>query len=118
MALHGLGPHFFDRWPYRPLDGRRQRHAVRSVRNQGPAMVGGALMTYRIKPLSCDPAKIKGMSERLIVSHYENNYGGAGGSPHPHPKQHPPPAFTQTAPLLIYGVQTQQPLAANFESTD
>src|SRR6266446_7149340 len=77
MALHGLGLHFFDRWPYRPLDGRRQRHAVRSVRNQGPAMVGGALMTYRIKPLSCDPAKIKGMSERLIVSHYENNYGGA-----------------------------------------
>ena len=32
-------------------------------------------MTYQIKPLSCDPAKIKGMSERLIVSHYENNYG-------------------------------------------
>jgi Fe-Mn family superoxide dismutase len=34
-------------------------------------------MTYQIKPLSCDPARIKGMSERLIVSHYENNYGGA-----------------------------------------
>jgi Fe-Mn family superoxide dismutase len=34
-------------------------------------------MSYKIKPLSCDPAKIKGMSERLIVSHYENNYGGA-----------------------------------------
>ena len=34
-------------------------------------------MPYRMKPLSCDPAKIKGMSERLIVSHYENNYGGA-----------------------------------------
>ena len=34
-------------------------------------------MTYRIKPLSCDPAKIKGMSERLIVSHYGNNYSGA-----------------------------------------
>jgi len=30
-----------------------------------------------MKPLSCDPARIKGMSERLIVSHYENNYGGA-----------------------------------------
>ena len=24
--------------------------------------VGGSLMTYQIKPLSCDPAKIKGMS--------------------------------------------------------
>jgi superoxide dismutase, Fe-Mn family len=34
-------------------------------------------MTYSIKPLSCDPARIKGMSERLIISHYENNYGGA-----------------------------------------
>ena len=34
-------------------------------------------MSYRTKPLSCDPAKIKGMSERLIISHYENNYGGA-----------------------------------------
>ncbi|WP_207803022.1 superoxide dismutase [Roseicella frigidaeris] len=30
-----------------------------------------------MKPLACDPARIKGMSERLIVSHYENNYGGA-----------------------------------------
>src|SRR5437868_5427448 len=35
------------------------------------------LMTYSMKPLGCDPARIKGMSERLIVSHYENNYGGA-----------------------------------------
>ena len=34
-------------------------------------------MTFNMKPLGCDPARIKGMSERLIVSHYENNYGGA-----------------------------------------
>ena len=34
-------------------------------------------MTYAIKPLACDPTRIKGMSEKLIVSHYENNYGGA-----------------------------------------
>lgn len=33
-------------------------------------------MTYEMKPLPCDPTAIKGMSERLIVSHYENNYGG------------------------------------------
>jgi Fe-Mn family superoxide dismutase len=30
-----------------------------------------------MKPLSCDPARINGMSEKLIISHYENNYGGA-----------------------------------------
>ncbi|HEY0525599.1 MAG TPA: Fe-Mn family superoxide dismutase [Stellaceae bacterium] len=34
-------------------------------------------MPYAMKPLACDPQRIKGMSERLIVSHYENNYGGA-----------------------------------------
>src|SRR5467141_2639375 len=34
-------------------------------------------MTYKMKPLGCDPVRIKGMSERLIISHYENNYGGA-----------------------------------------
>ena len=34
-------------------------------------------MAYEMKALSCDPSLIKGMSERLIVSHYENNYGGA-----------------------------------------
>ena len=30
-------------------------------------------MSYAMKPIGCDPARIKGMSERLIVSHYENN---------------------------------------------
>lgn len=34
-------------------------------------------MSYEIKPLACDPAKLSGLSEKLIVSHYENNYGGA-----------------------------------------
>ena len=34
-------------------------------------------MVYSIKPLACDPTRIKGMSEKLLVSHYENNYGGA-----------------------------------------
>jgi len=34
-------------------------------------------MTYNIKPLSCDPKTLKGLSEKLIVSHWENNYGGA-----------------------------------------
>src|SRR6266478_6314941 len=33
--------------------------------------------SYSMKPLACEPTKINGMSERLIISHYENNYGGA-----------------------------------------
>jgi superoxide dismutase, Fe-Mn family len=34
-------------------------------------------MAYEVKPLACDSTRIKGLSEKLIVSHYENNYGGA-----------------------------------------
>ena len=34
-------------------------------------------MTTQMKPLACDPTKLSGLSEKLIASHYENNYGGA-----------------------------------------
>ena len=34
-------------------------------------------MTYSVKPLPFDPKTIKGLSERILVSHYENNYTGA-----------------------------------------
>src|SRR5260370_14099591 len=34
-------------------------------------------MTYELKPLPFDPRAIKGLSEKILVSHYENNYIGA-----------------------------------------
>src|SRR5215469_15253014 len=34
-------------------------------------------MTYAIKPMPFDPKSIKGLSEKILVSHYENNYSGA-----------------------------------------
>jgi superoxide dismutase, Fe-Mn family len=34
-------------------------------------------MTYDAKPLPFDPKSVKGLSEKLLVSHYENNYTGA-----------------------------------------
>jgi len=34
-------------------------------------------MPYELKSLPFEPKRLKGLSERLIVSHYENNYGGA-----------------------------------------
>jgi Fe-Mn family superoxide dismutase len=32
---------------------------------------------YEIKPLPFDPKSIKGLSERILVSHHDNNYAGA-----------------------------------------
>lgn len=34
-------------------------------------------MPFELKSLSFDPAKLNGLSEKLMVSHWENNYGGA-----------------------------------------
>ena len=38
---------------------------------------GAKPVTYEPKPLSLDPKSIKGISEKVLVSHYENNYVGA-----------------------------------------
>jgi len=38
-----------------------------------PAFSGG----HEPRPLPFDPAKLRGLSERLVRSHWENNYGGA-----------------------------------------
>jgi Fe-Mn family superoxide dismutase len=38
---------------------------------------GGKPVTYSVKPLPFDPKAIKGLSEKILVSHYENNYTGA-----------------------------------------
>jgi superoxide dismutase, Fe-Mn family len=37
----------------------------------------GPRLVYEPKPLSLDPKTIKGISEKVLVSHYENNYVGA-----------------------------------------
>ena len=34
-------------------------------------------MAYQVKPMSFDPKSITGISEKVLVSHYENNYVGA-----------------------------------------
>src|SRR5258708_38457792 len=50
---------------------------------ESPALAQAAVptgvrpVTYQAKPLSLDPKAIKGISEKILVSHYENNYVGA-----------------------------------------
>ena len=39
-----------------------------------PLAYGGQ---HQVKPLPFDPAKLQGLSEKLITSHHQNNYGGA-----------------------------------------
>jgi Fe-Mn family superoxide dismutase len=44
---------------------------------QSAPQTGVKPMTYEPKLLSLDPKSIKGISEKVLVSHYENNYVGA-----------------------------------------
>jgi superoxide dismutase, Fe-Mn family len=44
---------------------------------QTAAPTGPRPVTYEPKPLSLDPKAIKGISEKVLVSHYENNYVGS-----------------------------------------
>ena len=70
-------------------------------------------MTYQMKPLSCDPARIKGMSERLIISHYENNYGGAVKRLNLIDEQLAQLEFDKAVGFLINGLKREQLIAMN-----
>jgi Fe-Mn family superoxide dismutase len=70
-------------------------------------------MPYAMKPLSCDPAHIKGMSERLIVSHYENNYGGAVGRLNLIEEKLAELDFANAAGFVINGLKREQLIAMN-----
>jgi Fe-Mn family superoxide dismutase len=70
-------------------------------------------MTFSMKPLSCDAARIKGMSERLIVSHYENNYGGAVKRLNLIEEQLAGLDFTNAPVFQINGLKREQLIAMN-----
>src|SRR5262245_51428417 len=66
-----------------------------------------------MKPLSCDPVRIKGMSERLIVSHYENNYGGAVKRLNLIDEQLAELDYANAAGFLVNGLKREQLIAMN-----
>ena len=70
-------------------------------------------MPYTIRPLSCDPSRIKGMSEKLIVSHYENNYGGAVKRLNLIEEQLAGLEFSTAPGFLLNGLKREQLIAAN-----
>ena len=70
-------------------------------------------LPYEVKPLACDPTAIKGMSERLIVSHYENNYGGAVQRLNAITKELAELDFTSAPIFVINGLKREELIAMN-----
>jgi Fe-Mn family superoxide dismutase len=70
-------------------------------------------MPYTMKPLSCDPARVKGMSERLIISHYENNYGGAVKRLNVIEEQLAALDYANAPGFLVNGLKREELIASN-----
>ena len=70
-------------------------------------------MTYAMKPLACDPKRLKGMSEQLIVSHYENNYGGAVNRLNAITAQLAELDFAKAPGFVINGLKREELIASN-----
>ncbi len=70
-------------------------------------------MAYQMKPLSCNPAKLKGLSEKLIVSHYENNYGGAVKRLNAITEQLAGLDFAKAPVFVINGLKREELIATN-----
>jgi len=71
-------------------------------------------MAYSIfKPLACDPTRIKGMSERLIVSHHENNYGGAVNRLNAITAQLAQLDFANAPGFVVNGLKREELIATN-----
>jgi superoxide dismutase, Fe-Mn family len=69
--------------------------------------------SYEIKPLSFDPKAIKGMSEKVLVSHYENNYVGAVKRLNAIATQLADLDFAKAPNFMINGLKREELVAAN-----
>src|ERR1051325_11785680 len=70
-------------------------------------------MTYEMEPLSCDPTGINGMSEKLIVSHYQNNYGGAGSRLNAITRELAALDFATAPIFVVNGLKREELIAMN-----
>ncbi|MER9296744.1 Fe-Mn family superoxide dismutase [Mesorhizobium sp. M0621] len=70
-------------------------------------------MNYEIKPLPFDPKDIKGISEKVLVSHYENNYVGAVKRLNAIGTQLAELDFAKAPVFMINGLKREELIATN-----
>ena len=70
-------------------------------------------MPYQAKPLSLDPKSITGISEKVLVSHYQNNYVGAVNRLNAVGAQLADLDFAKAPNFVINGLKREELVAAN-----
>ena len=93
--------------------------ALTASLHASPAAAQGApapavkLPPYEVKPLPLDPQKIAGMSERILVSHYENNYVGAVKRLNSIADQLATMDYEKTPGFIVNGLKREELVASN-----
>jgi superoxide dismutase, Fe-Mn family len=80
---------------------------------QGAPQGGAKPMSYQPKPLSLDPKSINGISEKVLVSHYENNYVGAVKRLNAIGMQLAELDFAKAPNFVVNGLKREELIAAN-----
>ena len=70
-------------------------------------------MRYRLAPIFCRPWLLNGLSQRLIESHYENNYGGALNRLNAITEKLESLDFSTTPGYVINGLKREELIALN-----
>jgi superoxide dismutase, Fe-Mn family len=80
---------------------------------QSNPQTGAKAMAYQPKPMSFDPKSITGISEKVLVSHYENNYVGAVKRLNAIGTQLAELDFAKAPNFVLNGLKREELIAAN-----
>jgi Fe-Mn family superoxide dismutase len=81
--------------------------------SQQGSQTGVRPVNYQPKPLSLDPKSITGISEKVLVSHYENNYVGAVKRLNAIGAQLAELDFAKAPNFVVNGLKREELIAAN-----
>jgi Fe-Mn family superoxide dismutase len=87
--------------------------AASLIERPASAQTGANPMIYEAKPLSLDPKSIKGISEKVMLSHYENNYVGAVKRLNAIGAQLAELDFAKAPNFVVNGLKREELIAAN-----
>jgi Fe-Mn family superoxide dismutase len=79
----------------------------------GNQQAGAKAMPYQPKPMSFDPKSITGISEKVLVSHYDNNYLGAVKRLNAIGTQLAELDFAKVPNFMINGLKREELIASN-----
>src|ERR1700737_1192062 len=84
-----------------------------AAQTAGPAAAGPKPVAFGVKPMPFDPTKIKGLSEKILTSHYANNYTGAVKRLNQITEQLAGLDYAKAPGYLINGLKREELIATN-----